>query len=283
MIFEAGSRRFHTVQTIMQGTVNDLYVCYEPDAPTRTYFTLIAVKDRGIAREMVRLLDAAKRRSGGAYLFSFSRQEQVCFLFEYRESRPIEHFFLGEARSQYECEELTLQVVMECLQAVEHLPYAIVELILNQKNVNLAQDGSVYFTYCLDLRQLHPDCTEQSCVTALACLLMRLLRQRQGGRSSAFELIERKIHRGSYSSFSELYHDVRLTAVPEKKTSLWRRFCRFFRERKDFFFRILMACCIILVVLALISLISQIFFGQNILHRMFFNSFKVIGTESMIQ
>lgn len=280
MDFEVGNQGFRCVQTLLEGKVNNVYVCYELGTQTRTYYTLLQIKDRLIARQLVDLL--SKVEEPGLCIKSFTYENHICFLLEHRTSRPMETFFMGNVRTRFECEELVLKVVMECLDQGPKIPYPLLKMILNQKNVNLSQDNSVYFTYNWDFTFFEPDCDEADCAAALAALLARLLRQQEGVRGGAFELIERKIHREAYSTFSELYHDIRVTAVPEKKMNIFKRIIRFFKSHKDIFFRILMIVCIIMVVLAVISLVSNLLFGESFFKRIFVNAFKVIGTESML-
>lgn len=280
MVFEVGKQAYECVQTVLEGKLNNVFVCYEMGNQTRTYYTLLEIKDRIVAKQFVEVLTRADKT--GFCKRSFTHHDHICFLFDHREIRPMEKFFMGGVRSQFECEELVLKVVMECLDQGAYIPFPLMKMILNQKNVNLAQDNSVYFTYHWDLTYFEPDCDEPNCTTALAALLARLLRQQQGVRGGAFELIERKIHRDAYSTFSELYHDIRVTAIPEKKLNWWKRVKRFFKSHKDTFFRILMVLCVVMVILALFSLISHLIFGESFFRRIFFNSFEIIGTESML-
>ncbi|MFI3312367.1 MAG: hypothetical protein R3Y62_00630 [Eubacteriales bacterium] len=280
MVFEVGRQIYESVQTVLEGKVNNVYVCRELGAPTRTYYTLLEIKDRIVAKQLVECLSTVEKP--GFCKRSFTHHDHICFLLDHRTVRPMEKFFMGAVRSRFECEELVLKVVMECLDQAPYIPFPLMKMTFNQKNVNLSQDNSVYFTYNWDFTYFEPDCDEANCTAALASLLARLLRQQQGVRGGAFELIERKIHRDAYSTCSELYHDIRVTAVPKKKLNLWKRIKRFFVSNKDRLFRILMVLCVVLVILAILSLISHLVFGESFFRRIFFNSFEIIGTESML-
>lgn len=56
-----------------------------------------------------------------------------------------------------------------------------------------------------------------------------------------------------------------------------------FARRQDVLFRILLCICLILGGLALVSLISQLLFGDIPWLRILFNGFKTIGTESLLR
>jgi ferric-dicitrate binding protein FerR (iron transport regulator) len=94
-------------------------------------------------------------------------------------------------------------------------------------------------------------------------------------------LLDKKIHRQAYRGFSELYRDFRLTEIPPNKLGLWARCRRFFFDRREGFFRLLLTVCVILAAAALFLLISNVIFGS--LARFGFGNhlLEVIGTETL--
>ena len=95
--------------------------------------------------------------------------------------------------------------------------------------------------------------------------------------------MEKKISRKSYDRFTELYKDIRITAVPKKKRGIRKRIKAWFVRRQDGLFRLLLCICLFLAILALVSLISQLLFGDIPWLRLLFNGFKTIGTESLLR
>ncbi|MEG0779408.1 MAG: hypothetical protein RR426_02295, partial [Oscillospiraceae bacterium] len=85
----------------------------------------------------------------------------------------------------------------------------------------------------------------------------------------------------SYSAFSELYRDIRLTAIPSQKTGFWARLRGIWWRNRDRLFHLFLALCVPLVILALVMLVSQLIFGDIPLLRLFRHCFEMIGTESM--
>jgi hypothetical protein len=96
-------------------------------------------------------------------------------------------------------------------------------------------------------------------------------------------LLEKKISRKSYDRFTELYKDIRITAVPGQKKGIRKRVKSWYTGRQEGLFHVLLIVCLIVAVLALISLISQLLFGEIPWLRILFNGFKTIGTESLVQ
>lgn len=95
------------------------------------------------------------------------------------------------------------------------------------------------------------------------------------------ELIEKKCRSRSYSSLAELYRDIQLTALPEKKATLKQRLKGVWIRNRDRIFRVLLVVCAIVLIVALIMLISQILFGDIPLLRLFRHCFDTIGTEQL--
>ena len=85
----------------------------------------------------------------------------------------------------------------------------------------------------------------------------------------------------SYGQLTELYKDIRITAAPGQKKGIRKRIAGWFLRNQDGLFRILLLACMILAVLVIVSLLSQLIFGDVPWLRLFFNGFKIIGTETL--
>ena len=74
-----------------------------------------------------------------------------------------------------------------------------------------------------------------------------------------------------------------MAEAPAKKYKLRVRLKRWLGRNQELLFRILLVFCLLLLVLVIIMVISQIFTGGVPFLRVFFNPFKEIGTETMLQ
>ena len=267
-----------------RGPVNDVLVCRDLRSPVDMRYTLLVIHDRACVKQMLTVLEQSERERGRApYLLRFSQNELMCFVFEYRPGRRLSAFGPGQMADPRVRETVCVNLVMECLSTP--LPYPLLYLVLLQDNVQVQKDNSVYFTPCLDLSQLNPGKGEASCVPCCAELLLGLLEG--GGRRrkklKSYELIRKKTAKNAYSAFPELYRDIKVTALPERKESLKGRLKGCWLRHRDRIFRLLLVLSAVAVVVALIMLISQIIFGDIPLLRLFERAFEQIGTESLIQ
>ena len=93
----------------------------------------------------------------------------------------------------------------------------------------------------------------------------------------------KKISKKSYHRFTELYKDIRIAAAPKKRRGVIAGIRAWFMRNRDAIFHLLLWVCILLVLLVIASFVTQAIFGDIPWLRFFFNAFKKIGTESLLQ
>ena len=284
MIYEVDEMKLEVVGEIFRGTVNDVVVCKDLNSSIGAQYTVLSIHDSECIKKVLRIFSQNERSmEQPPYLTRFSQNEELCFLFPYRQDRKLTAFAAGQMNSIHEREEIAIQLVMECLSTT--FPFPFLYLILKQKNIHLNQDNSIYFTPNLDLSALDEEKDEAACVSRCAGVLINILEKPEKGKKHSFsyELIRKKRMKKGYSAFPELYRDIRLTAVSKSKISFKARLKGFWIRNKDYIFHLLLVICGLLVIAAGILLISQILFGDVPLLRIFGTLFKEIGTENLIR
>ena len=286
MVYYAQGMELEVVSLLLRGRANDVAVCRDRLSASGARYTLLAVRDRDCARRMLSVLEDGRRTEESPCLRCFAQNETMLFLFPYREERKFSAFAAGQMTSPSAGETICIHLVMECLSA--GLPWPLLYLVLEQDGVQIAKDNTVYFTLNLDLADLNPERTEQSCVSRCAQIMLDLLNGPVAGgkkpkKLKSLELIRKKMSKNAYTGFPELYQDIQVTALPRQKQSLKGRLTVFWRENRDRLFRILLAVSIVLAILAVIVLVSQLVFGDVPLLRLFRHTFDVIGTENLHQ
>ena len=281
MIYHADEMILSPIREVFRGPVNDVLVCQDLRSPVRSCYILLAIRDRETAKRLLLVLQNSQRETGGKkpYVKMFTENELLCLLFEYRPERRLDRFAPGQLVTPQARERVCINLVMECLSSP--LPYPLLFLALEKENLHLLQDDGVYFTCCFDLSRLDESAGEAQCADRCVQILLSLLRKQSRRQLKSFELLRKKSDRGAYASLPELYRDIRISALPEKKASLKERSQGFWERNKDTFFRILLRLSIAVAVIALIILISQLIFGGFPLLRLFQNTFEVIGTENL--
>lgn len=286
MIFYPEGKELEVISKVFHGSVNDVYVCRDCRSAAGTLYTVLAVHDRECARNMLLVIENNERSGEMPCQFHFAQNETLLFVFPYRDERKFSTFSKGQVVDLSIGETIGINLTLECLS--NGLPWPLLYLVLNQDCIQIAKDNTVYFNYTLDLKDLQPGLTEKNCVSSCAWILQDLLSAQIAGKRGkrrkqlkSFELIRKKAAKNSYTGFPELYHDIKLTALPAHKASVKGRFKGVWHRNKDGLFRLLLVLCGILLIIALIMLISQLIFGDVPLLRLIRNTFDVIGTQNL--
>ena len=280
MIYRTDNMLLEPIHEVLRGTQNDVLVCRDRNSPVGATYTLWVVHDRGCIRTLLDLFENAPRdllEGESPYLTRFAEGEDLCFLFEYRPPRPLGRFAPGQADTVQQRERISIDLVMACLASP--MPFALLCLLLEQDCVSIAQDGTIYFTYEADLSRLNPTDDEAMCADLCVTIVLEL--QQEDTNLKSMKLLHMKLEKSAYQSLAELYRDIRLTLVPEKKPSLRTRLKGLWRRNKDRWFRWLLRLSVVIVILTLLVLLSQLIFGDVPLFRLFEHSMDVVGTERL--
>lgn len=268
------------IHEVLRGTQNDVLICRDRNSPIDAKYTLWVVHDRGCIRVLLDLFENAPRdllEGESPYVARFAEGEDLCFLFDYRSQRPLMRFAPGQAETVQQRERISIDLVMACLASP--MPFAILCVLLEQNCVSIAQDGSIYFTYEADLSQLNPADDEGVCTDL--CVTAVLALQEENAKLKSMKLLHMKLEKSAYQSLAELYRDIRLTLVPARKPPLRKRLKALWKRNKDRWFRWLLRISVVIVVITLIVLLSQLFFGDVPLFRLFEHAMDVVGTEHL--
>lgn len=275
MEFLFGNRRYVVIGTCIQGEINDVYICREVFEHRQCY--LWVVKDHSLARKLTGDFENEKKPD---CLEVFSAAGEYCVVLPWNVGRRLTDFILAEGNSMEKVREICTKVIFLCMTA--EFPEAILYLLIKQNCVNLGKDGNPYFTYQLNLAKYEQK-TEKECVSECAEYLQELLEKTGCVDWSGYELLIKKNKRDGYHSFAELYQDISRGERLKRTSGLrWKWNC-FWEKHRPAALRFLKAVCILVGIAALLVLLGDLIFGENLFHKLFFNPFKIIGTESLLQ
>lgn len=280
MTYTVGNMQLNNVRDVLHTAVNDICICQDVNASNDTYYTLWIIRDNTIAKKLIALFHSVDVTDTG-FITDFSFQDKFCIVFTYKTERFLKKFYMGGAQPLRVGESICINLIMECISS--KLPYSILYLILAQNQIHISKDNGIYFSYQLDLGQFDASKKEKDCVVLCAQIALELLASHQAEKAISYKLLERKISKEGYRSFTELYKDIRMAAVPESKKNMIARLKAAFKRNQDRLFRWMLITCSILGVIVLSMLITQLIFGDIPFMRFLFNPFKQIGTESMLQ
>ncbi len=281
MIFASSKSQYTVLAVISRGEINDCYIARREGSTDGSQYTLLLIKDHSTIKLFLEMYRRAEIGGDSPLIDCFSVENDYVLVYPYRSERPIDSFYIGDSMTVTECESVCINLIMSCISS--NLPYPLLYLIIDQHKINIAKDGSVYFGYAVDLSQLDLAKNERNCASECAGLLVELLEPKAAEKSVSYELLLRRTQYQSYEKFAELYRDLSIASAPTAKGNIIQRIKSFFSRNADTLFGILFWVCLLLTIVALALLISNTFIGDVPWLRIFFNSFKQIGTESLLQ
>ena len=281
MIYESGKMRLLPVATKSIGKVNDCYICRDLASSGGILYTVIVVHEHKIVRKILELFQLSGRSGKDVLVDNFAVADKHVLVFPYHNERPLFDFYVGETLSLSKCEDICISTILACITC--DLPYPILYLLLKNEKLNLSSDGSVYLSYDMSLDELDETIAERECTDICARLLLRILEPKSGQKATSYYLLEKKVANGSYQKFPDLYRDVTIAAVSKKKITPFFIIRLWFKRNADTLIGILFWLSFLLGLFALSILLSSIFLGGNSWLRLLFNTFKKIGTESLLQ
>ena len=281
MIYESGKMRLLPVATKSIGKVNDCYICRDLASSGGILYTVIVVHEHEIVRKILELFQLSGRSGKDVLVDNFAVADKHVLVFPYHNERPLFDFYEGETLSLSKCEEICISTILACITC--DLPYPILYLLLKNDKLNLSSDGSVYLSYDISLDELDETISERECTDICARLLLRILEPKSGQKATSYYLLDKKVANGSYQKFPDLYRDVTIAAVSKKKITPFFIIRLWFKRNADTLIGILFWLSFLLGLFALSILLSSIFLGGNSWLKLLFNTFKKIGTESLLQ
>ena len=287
MVYQVGKMILQETQEVFRGKVNDVVICQDLAADGKMYYTVLVVRDRLLAKKLMDLFHNRIGQVKNKFIADFTWKDSYLMVFDYVRERPLKQFFTSEITTLTECEQLCMNLTVECIAS--GVPYPILYLQLLQDQIHISKDKNVYLGYCVDLEQFSEDITERECATLCAQKIFPMLGQistdKDGKikKATSYKLLESRSWKSGYHRLTDLYKDLKMASAPLKKDGILTRIRRFFRHHQDLIFRLLLILCVVLGILALIMIVSQILFGDIPFLRLFVNTFKIIGTESLLQ
>jgi hypothetical protein len=273
--------RLLVVATKSVGEVNDCYICRDLSSPGGILYTVIVVHQHDVVRDVLSLFTLSGRKGEQILIDEFSSGEKHVYVFPYHKERPLFDFYEGDSLTLSQCEDICISIILACITS--DLPYPILYMLLKNDKLNLSSDRSVFFSYDMDLSELDPEIGESECTDVCASILLKLLEPKSGQKATSYYLLQKKTANGSYHRFTDLYRDITIAAVTKKKITPWFVIKLWFKRNADTIIGVLFWISLILGIFALSIILSKFFLGGNSWFRLLFNTFKKIGTESLVQ
>ena len=280
MIYRSEHLTLRSVMDVFQGEVNDVMICEEISGGRGSYYTLLTVKDHETVKKLLRIIECAEKDMD-CCVETFTYNNNYCMLFPYIKERKLEDFYMGKAIPLAVCEEICLNLLLQCMAST--LPYPLLELALMQGQIHLLKDNSIVLGYSIDLTQLDENSGQKECTMQCAIRIRDLLQEKTSKKNVSYQLLLKKIPKQSYQDFRELYKDIRLSKTSIEKKGIRSSIKGFWQRNQSVIFRSLLYLSVIMLIIVIAMVATDLIWGDIPILRLFKNSFKQIGTESLLK
>ena len=280
MIYQSEHLTLRSVMDVFRGEINDVQICEEISGNQGNYYTLLTIKDHETVKKLLRIIRRSER-SMECCVDMFTNNGGYCMVFPYIKERKLADFYMAKAIPLELCEDICLSLLLQCMAST--LPYPLLELVLKQGQIHLLKDNSIVLGYCMDLSELKEESGQKECVMQCAIRIRELLQEKTTKKNVSYQLLLKKIPKRSYSDFRELYKDIRLSRTNIEKKGIKSRIKGLWQRNQSEVFRFLLFLSAVLAVLVLLMFLSNAIWGDVPFLRLFINTFKQIGTESLVK
>lgn len=280
MVYRSKSLALRSVMDVFQGEVNDVMICEEVDGSRGGYYTLVVVKNHETVKKLLHILEQREREMD-CLVDTFSFNNYFCMVFPYIKERKLKDFYMSTAMPLALCEEICLSLLLQCMSST--LPYPLLELVLKQEQIHLLKDNSIVLGYTMDLAYLNEQSGQKECAMQCAIRIRELLQEKTTKKNVSYQLLLKKIPKQSYQDFRELYKDIRLSKTSIGKKGIRNSVKGFWQRKQSSIFRVLLYLSVIMIIVVLTMALTDLIWGDNPILRLFTNSFRQIGTESLVK
>ncbi|MBQ2453717.1 MAG: FAD-dependent thymidylate synthase, partial [Lachnospiraceae bacterium] len=118
MTYQSRDTSYQVISTILHGEVNDCYTARPEGSADGREYTLVVIKDHETVKTLMEVRsDIHLPHDGGegrdsVIVDSFTNGGVYVIVFPYRQERPLDRFFVGEAYTLQRCEDICTNLML---------------------------------------------------------------------------------------------------------------------------------------------------------------------------
>ena len=170
MIYQSQKMRLKCIRVIERTKVNDIMICQDLNAAEEGLYTVLVVYDHEVVKKFLAVYEQSEYSKEASCVESFSDQGAFVIVYPYFKERALRDFYMGDSYKLSECEDICINTILACIAS--EIPYPILYLILEQRQLHLAKNHNVYLGMSIRLEDLDPKKTERDCAIQCAKILL---------------------------------------------------------------------------------------------------------------
>ena len=278
------NKTLEEVRPVVKNSANEVTICR--DIYTNEMFVVIKIIDRRLIKRILGLLyapDGSSFLPDDMFVGNSVNKEEVLLVFRYLPERKLFSYLKSESCSAADTIETVKDLIISYFAFKVAPP--IIGLLIDENNINVRPDGSIYFGTILDFENINFELKEADCSKKMIDIINKMLLEfnitenGQYANTKSIMLFLKKYRNNTYSSLVEVYNDFKLDDAKSQLRANWFR--KMFDKEKLFKFgkRILIitAICMIYIFIRWLLEKSTLMIGfKN-------NNLDLIGTVNMTE
>ena len=287
-MFPALDMELEIVRTVLSNEVNDIYVCKDLKQTIGTFYTMISIRDTKCRKIMAEKLNTERLFfSNNDFVGSFIYENCLNLVFRYYHENLLSLLGGVYLETFAECKRSALQLAAAYAQSSADAELGM--LILQDQNINITQEGEIYFNYFLDFSKFQKEGTEKNDLKLMAEKVFEILALNYKGKYESpdsypddLRLFYLKMSTIGFTSIGHLIASIRIIPDELKETKgfmPWLK--RNIRKVKTFLFQNSMVTFLtILVIVTLIYAASQIY-SRRLFNKAYEKNISYYGIETI--
>ena len=154
-------------------------------------------------------------------------KEEVLLVFRYLPERKLFSYLKSESRSAADTIETVKDLIISYFAFKAAPP--IIDLLIDENNINVRPDGSIYFGTILDFENINFELKETDCSKKMIDIINKMLLEfsitenGQYANTKSIMLFLKKYRNNTYSSLVEVYNDFKLDDAKSQLKANWFR------------------------------------------------------------
>ena len=271
-----------TLYTVKKSPAGEVRICQDIGGKNANQYTVWVIADHEKVKSLLLEYDkAASYIDDSVPIDMYSDQGKFFMVFPYVQERPLEKFYMGNVLTLRQCESICMNLIIACMTS--NMPWPVLYLVLSQRQIQLAKDGTISLSYTIDLEDYDPLVDEGKCVLECARVLIEMLEPKAEKKANSYVLLMKKVEKSTYYKFTDLYKDVKAAMEPVRRGGIMIRLKLWFLRNKDEIFHAMFRISIVLALFVLLTFLTNLIFGDVPWLRIFIKSFEHIGLEDLRQ
>ncbi len=259
------------MRTVIKNNINEISVCVDKKRESGNFYTVIAITDEKMRREVARLVKGeglfSKNRD---FIGSFTYENSFCLVFTYRDEVRLSDREAFVANTFVKRKDIASSFVMACIET--NCNGAVGELLIDDRNINVGTDNRIQFNYFLDFANYKESASDEGFFSMLSeyvyGVLSREYQLKYDNNVEAYpdeiNAFHKKLYRSGFNSYNQILTFINL--IPDKPTEkatgikrIWRKITSAMQWAK---------ANSTTLFLALIVVVTIIYLGYQIIARM---------------